>query len=354
MKIRFFCCALALGLSACGAEQQEQEQVLRSVRYVEVSDEAGGRLRSFSGTSQSAQQSRMSFKVPGTIIELPVQVGDLLQRGDLIARLDASEYQLQAQQAQASLAQAEAAARNADANYDRVKGLYENANASRNDLDASRAASESSKAQVGAAQKAVELANLNISYTRLSAGFDCTIASLEVELNENVAVGSTIASVNCGNEIEVLIDVPESIIGAISPGMHTEVSFSALPDRSYDGYVTEVGVSSANAVTFPIVVAIENSGSDLLPGLAAQVAFEFERREGSVHLLPLSAIVNKPEGAFVFIADPEGNEAVLRLQAVEISELTEGGIEVVSGLSEGDYVVTAGVSVVRDGMRVKL
>ena len=296
----------------------------------------------------------MSFKVPGTIVELPVQVGDTLSRGDLIARLDDSEYELQEQQAQASLAQAQAAARNADANYDRVKGLYENSNASRNDLDASRATSESAMAQVRAAEKAVELANLNISYTRLRAAFDCTIASLSVDLNENIAVGTTVAEVNCGNELEVLLDVPESVIGGISTAMAVSVSFSAIPGQEFVGFVTEVGQNSPNAVTFPVVVALEENDSNLLPGLAAQVAFEFDRGGDAIQILPLSAIVNRAGGTFVFVAEAEGSEATLRLQAIEVAELTEQGIEVVSGLNPGDLVVTAGVSVIRDGLRVKI
>ncbi len=347
-------CVLVPGLTACQREQAAVETPLRAVRYVEVSDATRGRVRTFSGISQSAQQSRMSFKVSGTIIELPVEVGHSLLRGDLIARLDASEYLLQAQQAQASLAQAEAAARNADANYDRVKGLYENSNASRNDLDSARANAESAEAQTRAAQKILELSDLSVSYTRLSAGLDCTIASVNVDLNENISAGTTVAAVNCGSDLEVKFDVPGSIIGDIRQGKETSIQFAALAGQIYTGIVKEVAVAATSSAAFPVVVAIDGENPELRPGLSAEVIFEFARKGPGVHLLPLSSIVNRPDGSYVFIAEPDGNEAVLRLKQVELAELTETGIEVTSGLQAGDYVVTAGVSVVRAGQRVKL
>jgi multidrug efflux system membrane fusion protein len=346
--------AMILGLAGCGQEEAASEAPLRKVRFIEVSEEMGGIVRTFSGSSQSAQQSRMSFKVPGTIVELPIQVGDNLRRGDLIARLDPSEYQLQAQQAQASLAQAEASARNADANYDRVKGLYENTNASRNDLDSARANSESAKALSSAAEKALELTNLSVSYTRLTAGMDCSVASVIVDLNENISTGATVAEVNCGSDLEVKFDVPESVIGEILQGMVAVIRFTAVPDQLFSGLVKQVAVAATQEVTFPVVVAIDGSNPQLRPGLAAEVVLEFERKGPDVHLLPLSSIVNRSDGTFVYIAEQDGDEAVLSLRLVEVAELTESGVEITKGLSMGDLVVTAGVSVVRAGQRVQI
>lgn len=136
--------AIAFGfISACDRAEPPEEPRLRPVRFIMVSDESGARDRSFSGTSKSTLESRLSFKVSGTVTDVPVQIGQRLDAGDLIARLDAATYSLQVQQAQASLVEARANERNAVATYERTKGLYANNNASRNDLDASRAQAES-------------------------------------------------------------------------------------------------------------------------------------------------------------------------------------------------------------------
>ena len=102
-------------LNACDSAAPPDEPRLRPVRYVMVSDESGARDRSFSGTSKSTLESRLSFKVSGTVTEVPVQIGQRLDAGDLIAQLDPATYSLQAQQAQASLVEAQANERNAAA-----------------------------------------------------------------------------------------------------------------------------------------------------------------------------------------------------------------------------------------------
>ena len=143
-------------LSGCGAPQETAERRVRLVRHIVAQSQAADRSRTFSGTSRSSQESRLSFKVSGTLEALPIKVGDKLSRGNLIARVDASQYELEAQQAQASLVQMQAAERNAVATYERTKGLYENKNASLGDLDSARANAESAKAQVEAARKQLD------------------------------------------------------------------------------------------------------------------------------------------------------------------------------------------------------
>ena len=106
-------------LASCDRAAPPEEPRLRPVRFVMVSDDSGARDRSFSGTSKSTRESRLSFKVSGTVMEVPAQIGQRLDAGDLIARLDAATYSLQVQQAQASLVEAQANERNAAANYER-------------------------------------------------------------------------------------------------------------------------------------------------------------------------------------------------------------------------------------------
>ncbi len=349
------CCSLLL--SAC--EQQvdvSSEPPLRPVRIAVVANTDGARERSFSGISQSTQESRLSFKVNGTLVELPVQVGDRLKKGDLIAALSGSTYELQVQQAEAALAQAQANQRNADANYERVKGLYENSNASRNDLDVARANAESAQAQVRSARKSLEIAQLNRSYTRLRAAADCTVASIDADLNENVNAGEQIAKVNCGGGIEVSLGIPESLIGGFTANMPARIRFNALPDREFIGQVTEVGVASgSNATTFPVIVTLTEFDPAVRPSMAAEVTLKFSGVQPTGQLIPAAAVIKDERGTFVYVAEPaEGNQASIRRQAVAVGELTANGIEILSGLSEGDRVVTAGTSVIREQQTVLL
>ncbi len=87
-----------VALPGCGDSDQPAEERLRPVRFVTVSDDSVSRDRSFSGTSKSSRESRLSFKVSGTIVNVPVQIGQRLNAGDLIAEIDRESYILQAQQ----------------------------------------------------------------------------------------------------------------------------------------------------------------------------------------------------------------------------------------------------------------
>ena len=344
----------ALFLVACDSAPEVEEELLRPVRYLTISDNVSSRNRTFSGTLKSTRESRLSFKVAGTVTNLPVQIGQRLNQGDLIAELDSDSFALQVEQAQASLVEAQAGERNAQSTYDRTKGLYANDNASLNELDASRAAAEAAAAQVRAATKALEIARLNLSYTRLTAAEDCSMASVDVEVNENVSAGQQIGAVSCGTAFEVELGVPESLIAFVDRDTPTTISFGAIDGMRFTGEVTEVS-TAGNAAVFPVVVRVVEEHESLRSGLAADVTFEFSTSTlDNTFVLPLAAIINDPDGVYVYIAEPGeiAGEALVRRRSVELGELTEDGVEVVGGLNPGDAVIIAGVSVIRPDQRV--
>jgi multidrug efflux system membrane fusion protein len=346
-----------LAIGACGNDYAPAEEQLRPVRYIAVSDASAFRDRSFSGTSKSSRESRLSFKVSGTVTSIPVQIGERLNAGDLIAEINSDSYVLQVQQAQASLVEAQANDRKAGADYQRAKGLYANDNASLNDLDAARAQAESSGAMVASAGKALEIARLNLSYTKLTADTECSIASLDIEVNENAQAGQQVAAVSCGDTYEITMNLPESLIGLVDNSTPVRISFSSLPNRQFNGEITEISVSSASgSAGFPVVVRIVESDPALRSGLTANVIFQFDSAaaSGAGVVIPVNAVINDSDGTFVFIASPTGSlgEATVTRRPVEVGELSQFGIEVVDGISVGDLVITAGISVIREGQRV--
>ena len=269
----------AMLLLSCG-EAEPPKEIIRPVRYVQVFSTGGTRTRSFSGVAQAGLESKLSFKVPGTISRIAVKVGDRAGAGDLIAQLDPSDYQLQAQQAEAGLTNAKAQARNAEANHDRVRALYENNGASRTDLDAARTGAESARAAVQAAQKQFELAQLRLSYTTLTAPLRGAIAQVNVEANENIGAGRSVVLLTSGSDLEVQISIPEVLISQIREGSKVTVKFDALPEEEHPARVTEVGVAATGMVTtFPVTVRLDRSDPDIRPGMAAVVEFLFESRD---------------------------------------------------------------------------
>ncbi len=347
-------------LTACEQEQQSIEIPLRPVKSITVSAAAVDRERDFSGTSKSSQEARLSFKVAGSIKFRSVSVGDTIKPGDVIAELDATPFELQAQQARANLASSEAAKRNADANYQRLRNLYENNNASRNELDSARANAESTEAQVKANQKALEIAELNVEYTRLIANNDCLIASISVEVNENVNAGQEIVRANCGSTLEVEIAVPESLISGIVQDAPAEISFTSIPDQTFTGIVTEVAVAATGGGnTFPVTVRIDNEHPELRSGLAANIRIDTQAtadENTNLIIVPAHAVIQDNDGRHVFLLEPGDDQGVgiVRRKTVEIGELTSAGLEIKEGLNDGDQLIVAGLTAVNDGMKVKI
>lgn len=349
-------------LLLCGCDNQsttseEVKKVLRPVKYQVVEKSMSGRTHTYSGTSKAGREANLSFKVGGTLQEIPVKVGDSIGNKTLIARLNRTSFELEVEKSRATLAQAEAENRNARSKYQRVRELYENDNSSREDLDSARTTVESTKAQVRSGKKSLELALLDLGYTELRASEKCSVAEIFKEVNENVTAGEAIVAAVCGQVNEVEVKVPENLIGNIKYGMTAKIRYVAIPEVTFSGEVTEVGVTSVGGATFPVTLIIKEDHLLLRPGLAAEVSFLFEAKyDGPPRIyLPLVAVGQDMNGRFVFILEPTNNkgEAVVHRRPVTIGELTALGLEITSGVKPGNKVVTAGMSVIRDGLHVK-
>ncbi len=345
-------------LPSCKEKEQTQE-IIRPVSYIQVFSTGGSRIRTFPGVAQAGTESRLSFKVAGTVKRVAVGVGDRVQEGQIIAELDPYDYQLKVQQARASLLQAEAQARNADSAYDRTRSLYENKSASKQDLDAARMAYESANAMVQASQKQLEQALLHLSYTKITAPENGAIAEVNCEVNENVQAGMPLFLLTAGLQLEVKVSIPEILISQIEENKEVSVKFDAIPDKEFQANVSEVGIRSTTlATTFPVIILLKQTDPDIRSGMAASVSIRFESKDERVRfIVPSEAVGEDREGRFVFLVDLQPEQegyGIIRRKPVVIGELTSEGIEVFEGLADGDRVVTAGISYIVDGQKVKL
>lgn len=348
---------LVNSLTGCSEEVIVHKKTLRPVKHITVhKNNESMRNRVFSGSTNSAHETNLSFKVSGNIKSIAVVVGDKIKRGDLIAQLDSETYLVELEQAKASLAKALATRRQSEAEYQRVRKLYSNNNTSRNELDTALANAESAKAAYNADKQNVRLAELNLSYTKLQANSDCTVAELTVEPNENISSGTVIGQLNCGNAWEVKISVSETLISAFKNGLSGNVKFTSIKGNEYLGVVTEIGASSKNSKAFPVTLSLNEAPNSIRSGLAAEVTFKFSHQvngKSNFYLAP-SVIGQDNIGTFIYVMEKtdKANTAILRRREIKIGDISELGIEVLEGLNDGERVITAGQSSARDGMLV--
>lgn len=332
-------------------------EIIRPVRFAEVITTGGKRIRTFSGVAKAGTESNLSFKVAGTIQQIPVQVGDQVNQGQLLAKMDPADYQLQVQEAEAALRQAQSQARNAESNYGRIQVLYENNNASQNDLETARTAFESATAQVESIQNRLQLAELRVSYTDLKAPSEGQIASIDADVNENVSVGRSIMTLVSGEKPEVEIAVPEVLISSVQQGSQCEIEFDALPNQRFRAIVSEVGIAPTRfATTFPVIARIDSSDSRIRPGMTADVLLTLVSQSSEQKtIIPAIAVGEDRNGTFVYVLEPSDSTYNLaRRRDVIVGNLTSEGMEILSGLVEGELVATAGVHQLQDAQKVSL
>lgn len=349
--------ALALSLQGCEQEQAVQEEIIRPVRYVTVQSTTDREQRVYTGTSRDTAATRMSFRVAGRVSELNIRLGDRTRENQVIARLDAADLRLRVQEARAALDQARANQRNASSVLSRVRGLYENNNASRNELDSARANAEAADAAVASIANQLRLAERQLGYTELHAPAACDVAKVDIEVNENVAAGQPIALLGCGGETEVKVQVPGSVSYGIRQGDKVEVRFAEIDNVVYPATVTEVGVAATEVgTTFPVTVKIDEEPVPLRSGLSGEVTFRVGSGDGRGRIiLPLSAVGGHLDGRFVFVLkDPSQDITTVERRLVQVGDLTGQGLHILDGLKVGEQVVTAGVSQLRDGQRVRM
>lgn len=264
-----------LALGGC-KEEPEEPELLRPVRYIQVEGRDSARQRTYSGVAKAGQESRLSFQVSGQVLSVPVNVGEVVKKGQTIARMDPTDYTLQLQNAQASAAQTRAQERNAKATYERTQALYENQNVSKQELDADRTAYDSAKAALNAANQQIRLNQRQLGYTHLKAPESGTLATVDIEMNEYVQAGALVATLLAGDQIEVSVSVPASIIRSVEQGAQAEARFNSLGGKVFKGTVTEVGVASmGGSATFPVTVRLTEGQDQARAGMAADVTFKF-------------------------------------------------------------------------------
>lgn len=348
---------LSLFLYACSGKKDTTIEILRPVRYEKVIKYGGDQTRTFSGVSKAGVETNLSFKVGGTISQLNVKVGDQIRAGQLIANLDATDYNLQLDQTKAAYTLAEVQMQNGRSAYERISKLYENGSVSVNDYEQAKTAYESAKAGLSSARKQVELAEQMVNYTRLRAPIAGRVANLNAEINENVLPGFTIITLTSGSDIEVTVGIPEAFIATVKEGGTVEVLFSSLPDTMFNGTISEVSyIVGSSSTTYPVTIKLDNPSEDIRPGMTANVTINLQSEsEQETILVPTVAVGEEDEENFVYVVRKiSGDTALVLKRIVTVGALTGDGFEVLEGLEDGEMVATAGISKLSDSLQVRI
>jgi RND family efflux transporter MFP subunit len=263
---------------------------------------------------------------------------------------------LQVEEARAAMLNAAVQKDNAMANLTRVREVYENNNVPLSEYEKAKNQFSAAEADHMSRIKKLDLQKRQLSYSRLYSPMSGIVVEAQVEKNENVTTGQTIATLTSGEEIQVKVGIPEAYISQIETDNPVTVSFSSIPRATFQGIITEVPYTASSSATYPVKVKLEETGQAIRPGMPAVVQFTFSSITQEHIIVPSSAVAEDLKGSYVYVVSQiqDNNTSTVTRRSITVGELTNSGFSVTAGLQEGELVVTSGVSKISDGMTVRV
>jgi RND family efflux transporter MFP subunit len=324
-------------------------------------------------------QASVSSRTTGRLDSLPVDVGSVVRKGDIIARLENSDFKAAVAQERANVQRSRAALADAIPVRDqlrrdlaRVEELGAKDAASEQEVERIAAELSSAEARVGLQEAQIEvdraalaLAQSNLDFTYIRAPFDGTILRKDAELGEVVAPVATGSGLTRGavvtmadlETLEVEVDVNEAYIAQLENGQPAEIRLDAYPRDAYGGEIRQiVPTADRQRATVEVKVAFVDVDDRLLPEMAARVEFREPASTGEAGtvtpariMVPSEAVRDEAGQAVVWLV----RDSRLERRLVEAGPVSGGQREILSGLSGGERLVMSADGELKDGARVK-
>ena len=346
MRNRTAACAALVALAACGADDQAQTAQAGGpgrqgdrVPTVEVQVVARGSIArqvTVTGTVDPLRVIGVNAQIAGALTTVNVQEGDLVRQGAVLARVDDREIAAQ-------LAAAEAAFEVAEAAFERAEQLRERRVITLPEYERDRTAYTAARAQV-------EQLRTRVGYSTINAPATGVITEKHVETGDVVGNQARLFTIADISQLVVLAGVSELDVVDLQQGDIVAITLDALRNRQLSGRIRRIfPVGNPTTRLVPVEIVLDAPSARLArPGFLARITFDLAT-SNNVLLIPASAVLGGEGAEAVFVV--ENNTAVRRTVSTGLT--SQGRIEVLSGLSEGDNVVVLGHNTLRDGMTVR-
>jgi RND family efflux transporter MFP subunit len=289
--------------------------------------------------------------VAGKIVERLVNIGDRVDKDQVLARLDPADYRLSLESSEAELAAARSSLAQAAANEQRYEKLLADRWVSPASYEEKKAAADEARGRVERAERALGVARNQVEYTALRANEAGIITALPVEVGQVVAIGQLVVRLAQLTEREVIVAIPESRLDDARAGA-ASVDLWADGSRHYRATLREFSPQADPVTrTYQARFTIEAADDAVVLGMTATV--RLVRKEGRVVVrLPLGAIYADGTGASVWVVTPD--QTHLRRTPVEVIEFHQTDVLIASGLSAGERVVALGAPLLDESTLVRV
>ena len=299
-----------LGLAGCSQEKAEVvQEVVRPVKVVEIGKAETTRQLDYSGSVRARTEMNLGFRIAGKVTERLVDIGQHVNEGDVLARVDPSDYELSVKSAQASLDAAERQVETVDLARTRAEQLYAKNFAPKSQLDQARLTYDQAVATRDSARSTLAQAQNQVHYTDLKASQAGIVTAISADVGQVVGAGTPVMTVAVDGEKEVSIAVPEMDIAGFKPGKEVKASFWSDEGLTLDGKVREVaGSADPQSRTFAVRVSLPND-----PTLKSEIcALKYLYRNG------LRLIESKDDAKKRGIKSPDHADSLMLTFAAEV------------------------------------
>lgn len=326
--------------------QKDPEIVLpvRPVKVMELTVNEGSFTRSYPGLVKASQIVDLTFEVNGRINEMRVVEGQTVKEGDLIARLDPTDY---VNRRDAARAQYETAR----SNLERSESLYQRDMISKVELETRQATFDVNMADYNIAQKAVE-------DTYIYAPFSGVISARYVDLHEQIQSQQPIMTLEDLRYIDITVNVPENTVRHFNNYIINAFAlFEQDKENQYDLEVKEFSATpDPQTKTYRATLTMPRpQGFNVFPGMAVSVLLDGKLKNNTaqdVFIVPASAFFSNPAGeTLVWVVDE--SDMTVHSTKVETGSLSDGYIEITSGVESGDIIAIAGVSQLMENQTIR-
>lgn len=331
--------AVVLLLAALPAVAQE---TVKPVKLVTVAAGEGDLTRNFFGEVVARETVDLAFQVGGQVIELPVIEGEEIAKDSLIAKLDLVNFERTVEQSRLNKERA-------DRNVARLEKLSGNT--------VSQVSIDDAITEAGLADIALKNAEQNLDYATLHAPFDALVASRNVANFSTIAAGTSVVRLHDMSELRIEIDVPEILFQRAGEDPDVEI-FGTFPasDRRFPLEVREFNAEAATVgQTYRLTLGMESpEGLRVLPGSSVTVSATIKSDQNAMRLPASAAVIDTDGSVSVMVfSTTEDDIGSLTKTRVELEPAADGGFIVLSGLKDGDEIVSAGASSLEDGQTVR-
>lgn len=339
-------CVLLVG---CG-KKEEQSAPVRPVLSIVVAPREATSL-AVVGTVEPQFKTDYGFRMLGRLIARPVNVGDTVEKGQLLAAVDPFAAELAVRSALAELSTAQGQFVNASGTANRQRTLIETGATTKATLDSAEQSSAAAEAAVTRAQSNLTKAREQLSYTKLEVEYAGVVTAVGVQVGQIVNPGQTVVTVARPDIREAVIDVADELAGMLKTGTPLTVRLQLDTQIQASGKVREVA-PQADPVTRTrrVRITLESPPDTFRLGSTITTLIPGKATRG--YVLPATAILNENDQSSVWVIDPTAKTVSKR--RVQIVRGEDGSVQVTNGINAGERVARAGVHQLKEGQRVRL